>query len=241
MRHLHMGYWLDRKAREFDQPLKNASGVQEYYPVARDVSTFLYTRWDAAANPNDQIYLGYFDGTPAAALPFSDIAANDSDPYPAGDRYVFFSSTRAGGQGNYDLYLAAINTGATWSLSEINPNLNTPLHELGASYASTQGSATVIVSSIPHRFSLSQNYPNPFNPSTWITYQIAAPGEVSLVIYNVMGQSVRTLVAGHQDAEIFQVEWGGKDDSGQKVSSGVYLYRLVSQKAVEIRRMLLLK
>ena len=148
---------------------------------------------------------------------------------------------RAGGQGNYDLYLAAINTGATWSLSEINPNLNTPLHELGASYASAQGSATVIVSSIPHRFSLSQNYPNPFNPNTWITYQIAAPGEVSLVIYNVMGQSVRTLVAGHQDAEIFQLEWGGKDDSGQKVSSGVYLYRLVSQKAVETRRMLLLK
>ena len=139
MRHLHMGYWLDRKAREFDQPLKNASGVQEYYPVARDVSTFLYTRWDAAANPNDQIYLGYFDGTPAAALLFNDVAANDYDPYPAGDRYVFFSSTRAGGQENYDLYLADINTGATWSLSEINPNLNTPLHELGASYHPFEG------------------------------------------------------------------------------------------------------
>ena len=92
------------------QPLENVSGVQEYYPIARDDSTFLYTRWDAATNPNDQIYLGYFDGTPATALPFNDVATNDSDPYPVGDQYVFFSSTRAGGQGNYDLYLALDST-----------------------------------------------------------------------------------------------------------------------------------
>ena len=225
------------------QPLENVSGVQEYYPIARDDSTFLYTRWDAATNPNDQIYLGYFDGTPAAALPFNDVAANDSDPYPVGDQYVFFSSTRAGGQGNYDLYLADINTGNTWSLSEINPNLNTSLHELGASYVSAQEAVTVISTNLPRRFtlSLSQNYPNPFNPSTQITYQIAEPGEVSLVIYNVVGQAVRTLVADRREAGIFQVEWDGKNGSGQKVSSGVYLYRLVSQQVVETRRMLLLK
>jgi Tol biopolymer transport system component len=226
-----------------NQPLENVSGVQEYYPVARDDSTFLYTRWDTATNRNDQIYLGYFDGTPAVALSFNDVAANDSDPYPAGDQYVFLSSTRAGGQGNYDLYLADINSGAIWSLSEINPNLNSSLHELGASYVSAEGAATVNSTAVPRRFtlSLSQNYPNPFNPSTQIAYQIATPGAVSLVIYNVVGQSVRTLVGARRNAGIYRVEWDGKDDSGQQMSSGVYLYRLLSQQAVQTRRMLLLK
>ena len=118
----------------------------------------------------------------------------------------------------------------------------------GAVYAFTASGvpqpplAKIAVGAVPQDFGLAQNYPNPFNPSTQISYEIPASGGVSLVIYNSLGQSVRTLVAGQVEAGVFKTEWNGKDDAGRHVSSGVYLYRLVSEKgSVHTRRMLLLK
>lgn len=90
-------------------------------------------------------------------------------------------------------------------------------------------------------FGLSDNYPNPFNPSTQIRYEIPEAGEVSLVVYNVLGQEVRRLVQGQQSAGVYRVMWDGKDALGRPVSSGVYLYRLTSGTFSEARRMLLLK
>lgn len=97
------------------------------------------------------------------------------------------------------------------------------------------------IRSLPSAFALSPNHPNPFNPSTHIGYQLPAAGEVSLAIYDLMGQVVRVLVQEHQEAGYYQVDWDGRDDQGQPVSSAVYLYRLVSNGRVETRRMLLLK
>ena len=83
--------------------------------------------------------------------------------------------------------------------------------------------------------------PNPFNPSTQIGYQISETGQVTLVVYNTLGQQVRVLVQGPQGAGHYQVTWDGRDNLGREVSSGVYLYRLKSQGLVETNRMLLLK
>jgi hypothetical protein len=66
------------------------------------------------------------------ALPLSDESSNDSDPFPYGTDAVFFSSTRSGGEGGYDLYLTGIDSEEVLSLSEWNPDINTPLDELGA-------------------------------------------------------------------------------------------------------------
>ena len=85
------------------------------------------------------------------------------------------------------------------------------------------------------------NYPNPFNPATTISYQLLNPGEVSLVIYNTLGQQVRTLVQSRQNFGTYQVTWDSKDALGQPVSSGVYFYRLISNGTVQTHRMLLLK
>lgn len=90
-------------------------------------------------------------------------------------------------------------------------------------------------------FALQQNVPNPFNPETTIRYQLAEPGNVSLTIYNTLGQAVRTLVDGYQPAGDRVVRWNGRDSRGQSVSSGLYFYRLDGDNVAEVRRMLLIK
>ncbi|MCK4776410.1 MAG: T9SS type A sorting domain-containing protein, partial [Candidatus Krumholzibacteria bacterium] len=93
--------------------------------------------------------------------------------------------------------------------------------------------------------SLSQNYPNPFNPTTQITYYLPegglGPVTVSLVVYDVRGARVRTLVDATSTGGKYTVEWDGRNDHGQSVGSGVYFYRLVGQNFTRTRKMLLLK
>lgn len=99
--------------------------------------------------------------------------------------------------------------------------------------------------SLPTDFHLSQNYPNPFNPTTRIRYTVGTkqtqPVPVSLKIYNVLGQLVRTLVDEEKAAGSHRVTWDGRNDRGQELSSGVYLYRLEIENLRVSRRMLLLK
>ena len=94
---------------------------------------------------------------------------------------------------------------------------------------------------MPSTYTLSRNVPNPFNPSTQIAYQLPEPGEVSLVIYNLLGQQVRALVQDHQEAGAYRVTWDGTDAYGRPVASGVYLYRLTSGTFIQTHRMMLLK
>jgi len=89
---------------------------------------------------------------------------------------------------------------------------------------------------------LGQNYPNPFNPVTTIAYQLKEPGRVTLNIYNVAGQLVRTLVDANREAGInYEARWDGTTRSGERVASGVYFYRLVAKDFVKTRKMVLLK
>ncbi len=82
------------------------------------------------------------------------------------------------------------------------------------------------VHAAPASFTLYPNYPNPFNPATTIRFDLNRSAKVSLKIYNVLGQEVRTLVSGQMPPGVHSVTWDGKDQRGQNVSSGVYLYRL---------------
>ncbi len=75
---------------------------------------------------------------------------------------------------------------------------------------------------IPRNFSLYQNYPNPFNPRTVIRYDIGAPSAVTLKVFNVLGQAVRTLASGSHAAGSYQIVWDGRNDHGKWLASGVY-------------------
>lgn len=83
--------------------------------------------------------------------------------------------------------------------------------------------------------------PNPFNPRTTISYSLRAPGDAELVIYDLAGRRVKTLVSGHIEAGPHDAQWDGLDEQGRRVASGVYLYRLVTGQFSETRRMVLLK
>jgi hypothetical protein len=99
----------------------------------------------------------------------------------------------------------------------------------------------VLPGTVPGRFMLSQNYPNPFNPQTHIVYELPQAGQVTLTVYNVMGQAVCLLVDGMQGAGEHVVTWYGMDDAGRAVASGIYFYQLVADEYVQTRKMLLLK
>ena len=79
---------------------------------------------------------------------------------------------------------------------------------------------------LPDAFLLEQNYPNPFNPATRIAFALPQNADVSLGIYNLLGQEIRRLVHDNRAAGVHVVEWDGRNGSGAAVASGVYLYRL---------------
>jgi len=94
---------------------------------------------------------------------------------------------------------------------------------------------------IPDKFELYQNYPNPFNPSTSITFDLPKDEFVTLKIYNVIGQEVRTLVNEFRNAGRYTVVWDGKDNFGKVVPSGIYFYRMTAGSFNKTMKMVLAK
>lgn len=101
--------------------------------------------------------------------------------------------------------------------------------------------AAVTVGQIPANFELSQNYPNPFNPSTTIKYGVSEPTRVRLSIYNIEGQLVSTLVNETQEAGFYSVNWNGRNDFGQQLASGMYIYRIDAGNFVATKKLMLMK
>ena len=88
---------------------------------------------------------------------------------------------------------------------------------------------------------LEQNYPNPFNGETEIRFAIPVAGHVTVRVFNLLGQEVALLLDSDVDVGTHRVRWNGLNDSGKRVSSGIYMLRLQSGPYVGTRRMLLLK
>jgi hypothetical protein len=94
---------------------------------------------------------------------------------------------------------------------------------------------------VPTEFRLSQNYPNPFNPSTAIDFSIAAEGFVSLIVYDITGRMVSTLVEGNLSTGYHSVVWDGIDNNGMSVSAGIYIYALQTETSLITRKMVFMK
>ena len=98
----------------------------------------------------------------------------------------------------------------------------------------------------PRRTSLFTNYPNPFNPETWIPYQLANDTHAAIRIFSQTGELVRSLELGFQQAGYYvgkarAVYWDGRNGSGERLTSGVYFYQLITPKSTSIRKMVILK
>ncbi len=96
-------------------------------------------------------------------------------------------------------------------------------------------------SSVPTRYTLDQNFPNPFNPTTQIRFGIPEASNVTLKVYNNVGQLVKILVDGNMNEGYHQVSWDATDNKGNKLSSGVYFYRITTGTFNQVNKMLLLK
>ncbi len=96
-------------------------------------------------------------------------------------------------------------------------------------------------SNIPKFTSLKGNYPNPFNPETAIHFGLKSNEKVSLVIYNIKGQIIRTLINQNMKAGNHSIVWNGKNNSNRTVGSGVYFYKFTAGKYQKVQKMLLLK
>jgi uncharacterized protein (TIGR02145 family) len=94
---------------------------------------------------------------------------------------------------------------------------------------------------LPNEFRLVQNYPNPFNPTTSIEYNLPGQSRVTLEIFNILGQKIRTLENQIKPAGSYRIEWNGTDDAGETVTSGIYTYRLNAGDVVRIKKMSLIK
>jgi photosystem II stability/assembly factor-like uncharacterized protein len=170
----------------------------------------------------------------------------------------FGTNLFAGTAINYGIFLTT-NNGASWT-AENEGLMNKWIMALTLTnefiFAGTWGSSVwrrplaemiginLISTNIPDRFSLSQNYPNPFNPSTQIEFSIPKTSDVKLIVYDILGNIIQTLVNEELKAGIYKVDFS-TTGGGNNLSSGVYFYRLSARggtnEFTETKKMILLK
>ena len=105
----------------------------------------------------------------------------------------------------------------------------------------SNSSSLLDIRMIPNQFVIHQNYPNPFNPTTDIRFDLSYDSNVSIDIYNIMGQNVRSLVSKEITAGFHSVKWDGMNDQGSKLSSGMYIYTVKAGKNYGVKKMLFMK
>lgn len=120
---------------------------------------------------------------------------------------------------------------------------NDPFQPVDSIYVQGEAiiSAVREMGSVPAFFTIQQNYPNPFNPRTIIKFQIPQTEKIRLEIFNLLGQKVRTLINRQMLPGYYQVVWDGRNQVGENVATGVYIYRLQSEIYLQIRKMILLR
>ncbi|MBT4332966.1 MAG: T9SS type A sorting domain-containing protein, partial [Candidatus Cloacimonetes bacterium] len=94
---------------------------------------------------------------------------------------------------------------------------------------------------LPLQTELTGNYPNPFNPTTTISFSLAEASKVSISIYNMRGQLVKTLVNTELENDYYEIVWNGRDNSGKNTASGIYFYKMKAGSFTSIKKMVLMK
>lgn len=129
-------------------------------------------------------------------------------------------------------------------LLEFLDEANIELNDIALASAEGDLATVTLISSpaiLPQAYTLYQNYPNPFNPETRIAFDLPTAASVRLEVFNILGRRVAVLQDGALPAGSHTLVWDGRDAAGQAVSSGVYLYRLVTEQSVQTKKMMLLK
>jgi len=129
-----------------------------------------------------------------------------------------------------------------WRVRSVDSVGNTSAYSgIGQFSVKSVTAVTNKISAVPKEFAISQNYPNPFNPSTIIDYALPKSSLVTIKIYNILGQEVKTLLNTQSPAGYYSVQWNGENNFGQHVSSGIYIYRVVAGQYIKTMKMVMLK
>ncbi|MGA7719698.1 MAG: T9SS type A sorting domain-containing protein [Ignavibacteriaceae bacterium] len=213
------GTWIQNELPKFvntDVLFTTQLAILKTYSIACVDTSFTgtLTSWRQASNPESQ-YFDYPDWPIPINLSYtnSDLLTAGLGNFPLGDLSWFPTQY------------------AQWSAQE-----NTEIANINNTLATGVITAVSKTTELPQQFKLQQNYPNPFNPSTVISYTIPKSGNVTLKVYNILGQEVATLVNGYKTAQTYSVEF-----DGTKLSSGVYIYEIRYNNQSLTQKMMLMK
>ncbi len=187
---------------------------------------------------------GTLNSTASASFSLQFYKNGSCDPSGNGEGEALLGSADVATDGNGDAAFSVTAAGSAeigQSVSATATDAAGNTSEFSACYEIT---TTVSVSSgieLPTEFALYENYPNPFNPTTTIKYELPEATEISLIIYNLQGQSVRTLVSTSLPAGSYTVDWDGRNDKGMQMSSGAYLLKIEAGSFIKTRKMMLMK
>jgi hypothetical protein len=191
---------------------------------------------------------------PSPVVVLESITSNEPDDAPGGgdghttndiqgaeigtDDRAFQLRAERDGKGSGRIYTVTYSaTDASGNSATASATVSVP-HDQGGL---KKGIAWYSEESVPEFYALFPNHPNPFNPETTIRYQLPEGSHVSLKIFNSMGREIRSLVDEKQQPGIYTARWDGRDDFGEQVSSGVYLYILHAGGFHQARKALLLR
>jgi hypothetical protein len=199
----------------------------------------------AAAFPNGELFAacsedGGFNWGPAVNLtntptPGCTPGNCDDDDYPSLAEIVndtlhiiYINDKDAGG---------AVRPEGSWTLNRVHylkiPASTIPCQVVGVEEEDSRG--------FPKHFMLSQNTPNPVGSATTIAYTLPQKSDVSLMLYDITGREVKSLLKGEMEAGYHSLRWDGKDEDGKTVSSGIYFYRISSGNFTQTRKMVVLR
>jgi flagellar hook assembly protein FlgD len=135
----------------------------------------------------------------------------------------------------------SVGKGYFWKVRSSDGSGNTSYYSGTGQFKISSTTAVEKTATIPTQFDLSQNYPNPFNPTTVINYSLPNNAFVVLKIYDMLGREIRTLVNNEMNAGKYSISWKGEDNNGNKVTSGIYIYKISAGNYSAARKMVVLK
>jgi hypothetical protein len=218
----------------------NALPVTLSYFEARYFDNVIIIRWVTESETNNlgfDIYRGKSKYGPFEKINSSRIAGAGTTASQS--KYEYIDEIDVAGN-QYFYYIENLDFSGARSRSETIPAISGPFGKVKPEISRTS------LLEQPVKFDVFQNFPNPFNPETWIPFQLPEAAYVTVKIYNVFGQTVRTIDLGqkgigHYLSKDESIHWDGRNQNGELVPSGVYFYQFRAGKFMAMKKMLLVK